>query len=694
VQALRAVAVLLVLAFHIWPARVPGGYVGVDVFFVISGFLITGHIVRDIDGGRFGLGRFYVRRARRLLPAAMVVLLVVSVAVVLLLPYPKWVSSAQQVLASAGYVQNWVLAGSDIDYLTPQSAPTAVQHFWSLSVEEQFYFVWPVLLAGAAWLTRRHRTRVRRLALGGVMLAVTVVSLVYGLWATAADPAGAYFFSTTRVWEFAAGGLLALAMQSGVRAAGERHHVLAGLLSWTGLAAIAVSAMLYTERTAFPGHAAALPVAGALAVIAAGPVRGRWSPAPFVRLRPTQLIGDMSYSLYLWHWPLVVLVPVVLGEPRLGRLDKVGVLVLSLVLAWLSLTLVENPLRRGRDRDPRVRRWRPGAAFATVTAATLGVVAVSGGAWLYVDRRVSDARELAVRAIADDVRCFGAAQLADPGCAPPFGDDVVTPDPAGVLADMRASEAWRRCFASREDDVLKTCSFGPADAGTHVVLFGDSHALQWFSAVQEVARQQGWRLTTILRASCTPSSAFMIRRGAIEANRCHAWATEAIARIEADPTVDAVLTSAFNNKKWKAEPERGLDAYGAGVQGYRDTWARLTSGGQRVVVLRDTPRPLGRMLRCVAEEPSGEGCGRSRGPALRRSDDWARRPDPMLAAAATARPGSVHVVDLTDAFCGPSTCPAVVGNVLVYADSNHMTPTFARTLVTPLRERLRVALAR
>jgi hypothetical protein len=226
------------------------------------------------------------------------------------------------------------------------------------------------------------------------------------------------------------------------------------------------------------------------------------------------------------------------------------------------------------------------------------------------------------------------------------------------------------------------------------VLFGDSHALQWFAAVAEISRQEGWRLTTILRASCTPSSAFMTRRTAIEANRCHAWAGEAIAAIEADPTVDLVLTSAFNNKKWKAEPERGLDAYQAGVQGYRDTWARLTTGGQRVVVLRDTPRPLGRMLRCVAEEPSGEGCGRARGPALKRSDDWSRRPDPMLAAAATARPGSVHVVDLTDAFCGPSTCPAVIGNVLVYADSNHMTPTFARTLAAPLRERLQVAPAR
>jgi peptidoglycan/LPS O-acetylase OafA/YrhL len=275
VQALRAVAVLLVLAFHLWPGRVPGGYVGVDVFFVISGFLITGHIVRDLDTGRFGLGRFYVRRARRLLPAALLVLLAVSITVVVTLPHPKWVATMQQVLASAAYVQNWVLAGADVDYLSPQSTPTAVQHFWSLSVEEQFYFVWPVMLLTAAWLTRRRRLRVRRLAVGGVMLAVTLVSLAYGLWATATNPAGAYFFSTTRMWEFAAGGLLALALQSGIRAVGERHHVLAGLLAWAGLGAIAASAFLYTQRRAFPGWAALVPVAGSLAVIAAGPVRGR-----------------------------------------------------------------------------------------------------------------------------------------------------------------------------------------------------------------------------------------------------------------------------------------------------------------------------------------------------------------------------------------------------------------------------------
>jgi hypothetical protein len=329
-----------------------------------------------------------------------------------------------------------------------------------------------------------------------------------------------------------------------------------------------------------------------------------------------------------------------------------------------------------------------------LTATTLGIVAIAGGAWAYVDRRVDHAREVAAAAFAADVPCFGAPALAEPACEPPYGDDLVTPDPAGALADMRGSQAWQRCFASREDDVLKKCTFGPADADTHVVLFGDSHALQWFSTVEQLSREQGWRLTTILRASCTPSSAFMTRKLDVEENRCHAWATEGIATIEADPTVDLVLTSAFNNKKWEAEPERGLDAYQAGVQGYRDTWSRFTADGERdVVVLRDTPRPLGKMLTCVAEEPSGDGCARSRVPATRRADNWADRTDPMLAAAAASPAESVHVVDLTDAFCGPKKCPAVIGNVLVYADSNHMTPTFARTLVPALRERLTAVLA-
>jgi peptidoglycan/LPS O-acetylase OafA/YrhL len=707
VQALRAVAVLLVLAFHLWPSAVTGGYVGVDVFFVISGFLITGHIVRDLDAGRFGLGRFYVRRARRLLPAAMVVLLAVTLTIVLLTPHTRWMSSMQQILASAGYVQNWVLANADVDYLSPNSTPTAVQHFWSLSVEEQFYFVWPVLLLAAAWLTRRRRKRVRRLAVGGVMLAVTLVSLGYGLWATATNPAGAYFFSTTRMWEFAVGGLLALALQSGVRAVGERHHVLAGLLCWSGLAAITASAFLYTERTAFPGYAAILPVAGSLAVIAAGPVRGLWSPAPLVRFRGTQFVGDVSYSLYLWHWPLIVLLPVILGE-RLGRLDRVGVLVLSLVFAWLSLVLVENRLRAGRGTPPtgataeagaatqaprrfaRLRAWRPGPAFAVITASTLAVTGIAGGAWYDVERRISHAREVADEAIATGVPCFGAAALADPSCDPPYGD-LVTPDPAGTQDDMRSQEAWQRCFVSRETAGVRTCSFGPAGADYHVVLFGDSHALQWVAPLRQVAEREGWLLTTVMRASCTPNSAFMTRKLDAEANLCHDWATAAIDRIAGDPTVDAVVTSAYNNKRWK--PEGGRDAYATGVQGYRDTWARFLAGGEReVVVLKDTPRPMGGTLSCVTRDPSGADCSRTRGPATQRPDDWRKLPDPMVAAVSASPRDRVHLVDLTDSFCDERRCPAVIGNVLVYADSNHMTPTFARTLVPALRDRLTAVL--
>jgi peptidoglycan/LPS O-acetylase OafA/YrhL len=717
VQALRAVAVLLVLAFHVWPDLVPGGYVGVDVFFVISGFLITGHIVRDLDGRRFGLGRFYVRRARRLLPAALLVLLTVSLVVVLTQPYTKWVTPAQQILASAGYVQNWVLAGTEVDYLSPVIPPTPVQHFWSLSVEEQFYFVWPVLLLATAWLTRHRRRRVRRIAVGSVMLAVTVVSLGYGLWATATDPAGAYFFSTTRMWEFSVGGLLALAMQSGIRAVGDwghlpspqgpgDHHVLAGVLSWAGLAAIAASAMLYTERTAFPGYAALLPVAGALAVLAAGPVRGLWSPAPLVRLRATQLVGDMSYSLYLWHWPLIVLFPLVVGDPGLGRLDRVCVLVLAFVLSWLSLTLVENRFRSGRpdvasdvaiagdadgDRPARpgvLRRLRRPGAAVVIGALTAGVVAVAGGAWLNVHGRVADARAAADRAFAAGTPCFGGTALVDPSCEPPLGD-LVTPNPAGAVDDLKASVGWRECFASREATVMHNCTFGPADADFHLVLFGDSHALQWFSAVREISRTRGWRLTTVLRASCTPNSAYMIRKPRAEAERCHNWALGAIDKIAADPTVDAVVTTAYNNKTW--EPDGELDGYQAGIRGYRDAWARFAANGAQVVVLRDTPRPLGTMLRCVAETPSGEGCDRARTAATARGDKWGDRPDAMLVAAEQS-PQGVPVLDLTDAFCTKRRCPAVIGNVLVYADSNHMTPTFSRSLVPVLEERLSAAL--
>ncbi|MGB4135346.1 MAG: acyltransferase, partial [Microbacterium sp.] len=326
IQALRAVAILAVLLNHLWPVRLTGGYVGVDVFFVISGFLITGHLVRErAETGRIGLARFYARRVRRLLPAALLVLLLSAIAAFVLLPYPRWARTGGELIASAGYVENWLLSAMSVNYSALNQQASPAQHYWSLSVEEQFYLVWPLLLIAAWWWAARRAQNPRAtasLALGGLV----AVSLTLSIVCTVTMPSQAYFVTYTRAWEFGVGGLVALIGARRLRRATANVLVLAGY------AAIGIAAVWYGPATPFPGAMALLPVLGTAAVIVAGTGHDRLLPTFVTSSRPVQWLGDVSYSLYLWHWPLIVFVPFLLSDD-LSTQMKVGVLITSLVLA-------------------------------------------------------------------------------------------------------------------------------------------------------------------------------------------------------------------------------------------------------------------------------------------------------------------------------------------------------------------------
>jgi peptidoglycan/LPS O-acetylase OafA/YrhL len=314
IQALRALAVSLVVLYHVVPLRLPGGYVGVDVFFVVSGSLITAHLLREVERtGRIRLAPFWARRARRLLPASLLVLLVSVAATVVWVPQTYWQGWLREIGASALYVENWVLAGDAVDYLAHTNAASPAQHYWSLSTEEQFYLAWPLLVALASWVAVRLGVR-RRTALGALFGLLTLVSFLWSLWTTQVSPPDAYFTTPTRAWEFSLGGLLAL--WTATPPAGREQ--LRSLVSWTGFGAIAITALTYTGETPFPGTAALLPVLGTVAVIWAGAPRHDWSPTAVADFGPVRFLGNVSYSAYLWHWPLVVVLPFALGHP-LGR---------------------------------------------------------------------------------------------------------------------------------------------------------------------------------------------------------------------------------------------------------------------------------------------------------------------------------------------------------------------------------------
>lgn len=346
---------------------------GVDVFFVVSGFLITGLLMREAERtGRISLSQFYLRRARRILPAALVVLFAVSALTLALVPRTEWQQWFREIVASALYVENWQLA---FDSQMPQRADlesTPVQHYWSLSVEEQFYLFWPLLLLLALWIAARRASSSLRVALV-ILGAASAASFVLSLVLTAQDPNLAYFSTLARTWEFGVGGMLALV------AASPRpvHAGLRAAVSWAGLVLIVVPIVTFRSPEVFPGLVVVIPVAGTLAVIWAGMPEVSWSPTRMAATRPVQWVGDVSYSLYLWHWPIFMFTPYLTGMPSPPWL-MVLLVVISLVVAGASKRWIEDPFRQGR-RAVSVRPALMLSGLAVVFAVIVGTGMVAPG---------------------------------------------------------------------------------------------------------------------------------------------------------------------------------------------------------------------------------------------------------------------------------------------------------------------------
>ncbi|GMA25106.1 hypothetical protein GCM10025864_28650 [Luteimicrobium album] len=387
IQALRALAVTLVVLFHFWPGRMPGGYIGVDVFFVISGFLITSHLLREVDRtGSIALGRFWARRARRLLPAAYLVIAACVVVTLVAIPHTDWQQWFREFTGATLYVENWVLAADAVDYLAADNAPSPVQHYWSLSAEEQFYLVWPLLVLGAAFLARRGLLGRRRLV-ALVLGVATVASFVYSLRATTHDPSAAYFVTPARAWQFGAGALLA------VWAGRTRHNLpsvpaaFRALAAWAGYALILLGGFaLFDSSTPFPGTAALVPVVATMAVIWADEPDHRLAPNALARRRPVGYLGDISYSLYLWHWPPLIIIPVLLGH-ELGLAERLILLITVVLVAAGSKRYIEDRTRFSH----RFGLQRTGVALGAtaVVAALLAGTSLAGTAT--VDRETKQA---------------------------------------------------------------------------------------------------------------------------------------------------------------------------------------------------------------------------------------------------------------------------------------------------------------
>ncbi|MFF2606615.1 acyltransferase family protein [Arthrobacter koreensis] len=655
VQGLRALAVVLVVLYHVWLGRVSGG---VDVFLLISAFLLTGSFIRKAESGKaLALGRYWLHLFKRLLPAVAVVLLAVLAAAAALLPASARQDLIGQTWSSLFYFQNWTLANNAVDYLAADhSAASPLQHFWSLSIQGQVFVLWPLIFA-AALPVSRLAGRSYRSVLAVVFTAVFAVSLAYSVWQTGTNQAYAYFDTRTRLWEFALGSLLALALP--YLRLGHRVRILIG---WTGVIAMLSCGIILQVQQQFPGYLALWPTLAAAMVIAAGDTGSRIGADRLLKAGPLVRLGDNSYALYLWHWPVLVFWLIASKQQNAGLVDGAVVIAVSLLLAVLTTKLVEGPLRSWSW--PQVSAWRS----AVVLAASFALVAAPLAGWQ--ERVDAQAEAVRLQSIADNP---GALSLDPDYETVSSTQALVKPAPSEMDQEWaQLDEACGEAVAPEAGSVLEGhCKqIGTAEGSQKtIVVLGDSHAMQWTAALGPVARANDWHVVTVLKMGC--------RYGAEDPERseeCNAF-NQAAGEYVLDLMPDAVFTVASLTQE--SSPDETL------AGGYDDGVRPFTEAGIQVLAMRDNPRFEFDMFKCL--ESNGfdvRACHVPRSQLLAEVS-------PL--EGLQARIPGVRVLDLSDQFCFDDACPGIIGNVIVYKDHDHLNRTYMETTSHVLAERILAA---
>lgn len=674
---MRAVAVLAVFADHLfaWPR---GGFVGVDIFFVLSGFFITGLLIRERETTRtISFRNFYTRRVRRIIPSAMLVLVVTVIASYILLPAARAKSTFIDSLWATVFASNWRFESVGTDYFQQGQPPSPLQHYWSLSIEEQFYFVWPLLLIGIYFVTRKYARRgnagARQASLAVVMGAICVASFAWATMQSTSNPTGAYFSTFTRVWELGVGALLAICAPTIFRI----PNAIRPALSYLGFAGVVASLFLITSSSQFPGPWAALPVLStALVIVAYQGVEVR--AVPHLTNPLAVYFGEISYTLYLWHWPIIVLLAAVLPEeiPYYAI-----VVVLAIGLSALTYHFYEDRIRKSKwlEEDTTISRGRQQlfrispSAWSMTGFILVAVVMASGIGMQLVDREARNGELYESLTVADSSKsfaieidpCFGAPALNNPQCSTDSKGSL-RPSIDNFAQDTQGGFAcWRGVGAA-----ISPCTYGSTKSdATRIALVGDSHAAMLLPALAEVLTENNWNLTVYTGDGCR----WQFTLG----GDC----AEEIKRVqqtflEQDP-FGLIITTA-SRKYGNASTE-------AAAQNFSDIWTPVAARGTRILAVGDSPSASADAISCLTRIGSDPlSCETGRDKALEKQD-------PILVAAART-PGAV-AVDFTDSYCTVDVCPSVIGNAIVYRDAEaHITATYIKTLAPQFAETIREAL--
>ncbi|MDX6296901.1 MAG: hypothetical protein QOI51_758 [Nocardioidaceae bacterium] len=701
IQGLRALAVVSVVLGHAGIGGFSGGFVGVDVFFVISGFLITQLLLSEAQRtGSISLRQFYGRRARRILPAATLVLVVTLFASVLVLGYVGATSVVKDSIWVTFFAANVKFGRDGTDYFSADNPPSPLQHFWSLAVEEQFYLVWPLLLlvllvgVGVWWRRRKHVRRglVRlvegrhQLPVGRILVALVVLGAASYVWSVRLvdrNPTAAYFSTPARAWELALGAVCAVLVPAVSRLPG----LLRAAIGWVGLAGVVVAIYHYDASTPFPGRAALLPVVGTALIIAGG--TGAISPGPRLLLgrQPLRAVGDWSYSLYLWHWPLLILAAEYLRRP-LEPAESVPLLLVALAASALTYHLVENPFRRARvfTRPPRRGLLLYPVSIVVVLAACLAaneaiqveIAQASMAPPIVVPpprpHHQATTTNLERRLVAVVQASVRAAQHRDPvpgALSPPLLDLESDLAPVGGCDYVHPIRVL-----CREGDVASSRS---------IVVLGDSHARSWIPAIEPIAEKQGYGAYYLVKPGCNATDTIPATDHGVFKD-CIGWRTWAMAAIERLHPAALIVVSDL--PPVVISPDGKVETGDAPVardfqRGLSGSLHELQPFVGHIAIVGDAPGLPDGPGGCLSVR--GANLGECAFPPSHR---WRLL---FHAEHVVANRGGYQFVDTAPWFCADSLCPAVIGSTVPYRDREHLTTEYAAELSGPLQEVLQIA---
>ena len=700
IEGLRAIAVIFVVLYHAGFLGLTGGFIGVDVFFVVSGFLITTLLLDEHrTTGRISLRNFYARRARRLLPASAIVIVATVLASRQWLEPLRLRDVGTDAMASGGFFANIIFAARSTDYLQSDLPPSPFLHFWSLSVEEQYYIIWPALLGLLLWSTwksrgnaddddrRRAQRRAHRRATAAIAL-ISAISLALCIWQTETAQPWAFFGLHTRAWELGVGALLALTwkqtstLESGLRS----------VVGWIGIAGITISAFFLDETMAFPGRLALLPVFGTALVLLAGD-RTRFGPQVLLRLAPLQWIGARSYAIYLWHWPALIIAEAYAGG-ELDVADRIAVLAVAVGAATLSHQLVENPIRHAR-----ALRLRPGMSLGiggllVIGSVTAGFVLRTSSVALSTDE-IAETPAVIVPTLPQTTVAlpgFGTNTTIKPaipdGPPPPVLSPTTPLDvlnsavttgvvPANLTPSLRGATGDKpviyadNCHVDIGSYEPARCSYGDPNSDFSVALFGDSHAAQWFPTLNQVATQHSWRLVPLTKTGCTPID--LITYNSLVGPtypECRPWRERVMQRL-IDENIKVVFIGYSNRLQDPNTKEPFRDSIIAA--GFAELIPTLQSMGISPIVITDTPYPGQDVPICLSKALTNvPSCTFLRTQGIRES-----RQQTNIAVAVD---NGAEYLDISNWVCATEICPVISGNLLMYRDSNHITTTYAEWL--------------